>query len=251
MSTATTTIGRLKRSLLYASLFGMRDFFTKEFDLRETQIVITDEQRIALKRKLERALGDTTKAPKMFPVAFFKITSLGIDSERGGAAIRNIARRGITQMVNVEQATIKKGFWFPVNIPMELHYFHYDVEETLNFIETVIILAATKQMVFRMQLDGGVNWVCEIDAPDPSLNLPDAEKSNNQLPGYGEVVFNFTLKTRAGFDLDVAKLNDMGKITTYTLVPGDPGGGEQQEHVTYRDYRDHEATFGTDPENLK
>lgn len=193
-----------KSSLLASSLHGMRTLLERELDLKNLLIGTNDTMIAEFRRKNHLE----------YPHAYLVITELiGVRDQNN---TRNIQRLGIIGSVdNALKATSSKGFIFPVNVAVELHYSDNDPMRVLIMAEALAMLSMMGGLSFSMSC-GGIEYTVRLEIPDStSIPLGSAESSN--APDATEMSINIVMHTYAGFFKDVSAVQK-GSADTSLII---------------------------------
>jgi hypothetical protein len=154
-----------------------------------------------------------------FPYGFFRLNSFEI--MRDAQVNKILKRHGTTLTVDeVTNATISKGYLFPCNLSVELHFIHNEPYEVLNLIEKCAILGAVDGFSFTVDMPGTSDWVVGVMMDEGPIEVPQVELENESDAAAFDIVMNFTLKTRVGVVKNVPKINNEGHVTRNIGVPG-------------------------------
>lgn len=154
-----------------------------------------------------------------YPHAWYRIQTMNYQVEAGGLP-KNIGRFGsgwsITKR-NGEGATnaiVFNNHYFPVTLNLTLTARFMQTAEALTFIQKVLIGSATEMMSFEIEMPT-TRWTVRVLNEGNSVPFPNIEDLDNASsdPGVMEIEIPFIVMTKIGFNMELAKINNLGEIT--------------------------------------
>lgn len=199
-----------KQTQMYASFQGVQRVFKKFFGLKDLPFVHNNELKMMQRQQIEPS----------YPYAYMSVTSIGIpDGAMPGAAL---ARHGAGFSIDTSNSTVQKHFYFQIQIQLEFHYVTNDTLDALLFMNKALLLINAKKFSFRLKTNG-VSGIVGITTDTPELQLPRADKENEDDPEAHDLVMNFRVATWTGLSRAVAKVNNDGLITFAAMVANADG----------------------------
>lgn len=187
---------------LFLSLLGFRKSLSRHLGLKAMPLIMHDNLKAAL---------DKEDFPG-YPYGYFRISSLEV--KRDGQANKTLRRHGSTLTLEaITNAVVQKGYLFPCEIMVELHFIHNDSPEVLLFIEKCAILGAVDGFSFQVDMPGSTSWTVGVTMEEGPISIPDVELESESDAAAFDISVQFRINTRAGIVKNVPKINNEGKIT--------------------------------------
>ena len=205
-----------KQTHLYGSFQGVQRAFKKFFDLQELPFVHNNELKMMQRQKFEPS----------YLYAYMSVTAIGIpEGAMNGATL---ARHSAGFQVDGSNSTITKFFFFPIQVQLEFHYVTNDTLDAILFINKALLMINAKKFSFRLKANG-VSGVVGITTDTTEVQLPRADKENEDDPESHDLVLNFRVNTWNGVSRKVAKVNNDGKIEMNAVIVDGDGNISDEE----------------------
>lgn len=218
---------------LKASLFGVQRQIRRGFGLNRFVFSMHNNPKQGI-----RALNNQSTD---YPYGWFKINTFGLNREFIANA-KNIGRAGSGYAIGKEptNATVVRNYYLPVALSGSLYIKFMDMEQSLLFIQQMLIAHATEMLGFELEMPT-TKWTVRFLIEGDSIPFPNIEDlDDGSTPGSFELEIPFTIQTKIGFNLDTAKINNYGEITVNTQLDTgeadfDPEQAETSSSEPYED----------------
>lgn len=189
---------------LTASLIGFKQSFIQNFGIRKFPLVMHDNPLKAVKK----LYGDAH-----YPYGYFRMNNLVLSDEI--SITQNIRRMGssvtLSDLVN---ATVNKNFMFAADITIECKLLDNDMERILDFVQKLAIINACRLLSFDVKLPSGEEWNVNVKADTNGAAIPSPMDEDEAKASVYEIDFSYTIQSKIGISKEVAKINNLGTITT-------------------------------------
>lgn len=187
---------------VYLSLLGFRKSISRHLGLKALPLLMYDDTKAVLRRIQSVD----------YPYGYFRLNSF--DIPRDSQVNKTLRRHGSTLTLDeVTNATISKGYLFPCTLMVEFHFIHNDPQQVLNLVEKSAILGAVDGFSFTVEMEGTSGWTVGVMMEEGPIQIPIAELESETDASAFDVIFNFSIKTRAGIVKSVPKINNEGRIS--------------------------------------
>lgn len=226
-----------KDNLLGIVLQGLTAVLSRELDLKNLRLTMTDEAKRDIHLDATKNdLGDDTKnQPVTLPYGYLMVSEIA--PEKGRIPFKNIKRMGLTMgLSDVTSATSQKAYLFPVNLSLELHYFVASAEDALYTAAAMALLSGASAFNFDIQLSPpqGIRFNNRLGFID-NLSIPITEVNTPATAGASEIVMPMVLETFIGFIRDVAAVNgDTPTVTSFSVATGTGPDEIRSTHLVER-----------------
>lgn len=199
---------------LFLSLLGFRKSISRHLGLKTLPFIMHDNPKAVVRRDQDAE----------FPYGYFRMRSFEI--KRDGQANKTLRRHASTiTLEEVTNAAIRKGYLFPCEIMLELHFMHNDPQEVLLLIEKCSILGAVDGFSFKVDMPGTTDWTVGVLLDEGPVDIPEVELENESDAAAFDIQLQFRMTTRVGIVKDVPKINNEGRVTRGIGVEGAPTEG--------------------------
>jgi hypothetical protein len=211
-------------SAIYSTLYGLRsslirNFSTEPFNLRELPVVLTDNAKAALRRKLTTALQSDSL---LHPYMYLELAT--VEAVKDQNAYKTIQKLGYVNRHVETASSLSRGFLFPAKISTNFHYVDNDIERTLQFVEQLLLLSHSGNLNFTLIYAGSHEWVGNVSCDD-SVSFPKASLEDPSQPGELDVSITLSVDTKIGFVKSVYRVNEQAPtVNINSPMPSAHGG---------------------------
>lgn len=208
--------GMLRNSTsLRATIFGLQRQIRQGFQFKRFVWSVHNNPKQGI-----RALNNQSTE---YPYGWFKLPTMAFDREVGPNA-KNIGRFGsgwaLGTAEDVANAVVLKNFYFPVTIQGTMYMKFMDVNQALLFCQQILLASITEMLGFKITMPTD-SWTVRV-LIDDSIPLPNIEDlDDGSTPGSFELEIPITIKTKIGFNLEQAKINNYGEVTEQVEIDMD------------------------------
>lgn len=168
------------------------------------------------------------KDPKLeYPMGWWKVTTMQYNTEFALANAKSIGRFGsgwkvATDGAGATNAVVLNNHYFPALLDATLTMRFLTEEQALSFIQKAMIASITEMMTFNVEMPT-TKWAVRVLLSGNQLPFPDVPDLDEGTSDKGiiEIEIPYQIHTKIGFNMEVAKINNLGAITTRTKVDGD------------------------------
>ncbi len=207
-----------KSTPLFATLYGFRKSLMSALGISALPMITHNDTKAVLKRE---------HGPS-YPYAYFRLADVRV--KRDEQNLKLIRRHASSiQLSDFTNATITKGFLFPAELNVEVHWIHNNIVDTVNFVEKIGILSGVDGFSFTVHVPGisKDGWTASVSMDDSPIAIPPAELEDASNPSAYDISFNLTIRTKSGIMKEVPKINNEGTVTRRVGVE-DPRDGSLQ-----------------------
>ncbi len=208
--------------------------FTKSGSLLATLSGVTERFRVILGvPNIVRAQHDNPKGnlklkdPKLeYPMGWWKATSMQYAADHDTSRPKNIGRFGSGWKVQTQggatNAVVMQNYYFPFLIDATLTLRFLTEEQALAVLQRAIIASATEMMTFNVQMPS-TKFNVRVLLSGNQTQFPDvaALEDGSSDKGIIEMELSYQIFTKVGFNMETAKINNLGEVTVRTSVDGE------------------------------
>lgn len=196
---------------LKATLFGIQRQIRRGFGM--TRFVFTMHNNP--KQGLRALFNQSTD----YPYGWFKINTFSLNRELIANG-KNIGRFGSGWAIGQEPANAVaiRNFYFPAVLQGSFYVKFMHMDQALLFSQQLLIAHATEMLSFELSMPT-THWTVRLLLEGDSIPFPIIEDlDDGSTPTSMEIEIPFTIQTKIGFNMDTAKINNYGEITTNTNI---------------------------------
>lgn len=170
-----------------------------------------------------------TKDPKLqYPMGWWKATNIAYAQDQSTANPKSIGRFGsgwkvATDGAGATNAIVLNNHYFPVTIDATLTMRFLTEAQALAFIQKALIASITEMMTFNVQMPTTKFAVRTLLSGNqiPFPNVDDLDEGQSDK-GIIELELSYQIfGGKIGFNMEVAKINNLGEVTTRTSIKDD------------------------------
>lgn len=179
-------------------------FLNLEKDLR---LVQTDDLK-----QFMRVGVDSPDAMKIkYPYGVYSVTNIGADLESKNFKSVGRNSEGFTTISDMVNASLSKGFLFPVKVSLKVAYFADDFDDAVATAIRMSLASALTKLSTRVTYKG-FSWIIDIRLETTDNPMESIEKENEQNTNVYPLSFDFILRTSIGSIKTVSKVNNRGDV---------------------------------------
>lgn len=188
---------------LLATLIGFKKSFQAGLGIEKFPLVMHDNPRKAIKKAYKSS---------KYPYGYFRMSNLELDTDQN--FFQNIRRMGSNVSVKeLENVLVTKGFYFPAKVSIDVVYLDDDIENVINYVQKLAIIAACRTLSFDVALPNTQHWNVNVTSDNLGASFPTPVEDDEDKPAVYEIESSFVLHTKIGIEKVVAKINNEGTIT--------------------------------------
>lgn len=170
---------------------------------------------------IRKLMGNTNDVPIEYPYGFFSISSIGHDTAGPNAknAARNEAGRAVSG--DMSNTDIFKLYRLQVKLTVEVVLRFDKFTQMLKFVERFVWALAAKGYNTGIVLENKDHWNVVVGG-DATISIPKATIDDETRPGIYEIVHQLEITTQIGYDVEVPKINNEGRVTTNVVAGNSP-----------------------------
>ncbi|QZE56336.1 hypothetical protein pEaSNUABM40_00140 [Erwinia phage pEa_SNUABM_40] len=199
--------GMLKNSTsLKATIFGFQRQFRQGFNLKRFVWSVHNNPK--------QGIRATNNYSTDYPYGWFKLPTMAFDRELLGNP-KNVSRHGSGWAIGEHDtnAIVVTNYYFPVTLSGTLFVKFMNVDQALLFSQQLLIASISELLSFKIIMPTA-EWTVRVQVEGDSIPLPNIEDlDDGSTPGSFELEIPITIKTKIGFNLEQAKINNYGEIT--------------------------------------
>ncbi len=205
--------GLLKNSTsLKATIFGFQRQFRQGFGLKRFVWSVHNNPK--------QGIRATNNQSTDYPYGWFKLPTMTFDRELlpnpknvsrhgSGWALGRVTQDGLADT----NAIIVTNYYFPVTLQGTLYVKFMDVDQALLFNQQLLIASISELLGFSIEMPSA-KWSVRVLVDGDSVPMPNIEDlDEGSTPGSFELEIPITIKTKIGFNMEQAKINNYGEVT--------------------------------------
>ena len=208
--------GMLRNSTaLRATIFGFQRQFRQGFGLKRFVWSVHNNPK--------QGIRATNNQSTDYPYGWFKIPTMAFDRELLSNP-KSVSRFGSGWSIGQQDGTnaiVVTNYYFPVTLQGSLYVKFMNIDQALLFVQQLLIASISELLSFKIQMPTS-EWTVRVLVDGDSVPLPNIEDlDDGSTPGSFELEIPVTIKTKIGFNLEQAKINNYGEITEYVQIDMD------------------------------
>lgn len=209
--------GMLKSSTsLRASIFGFQRQFRQGFNLKRFVWSVHNNPK--------QGIRATNNQSTEYPYGWFKLPTMAFDRELMSNP-KTAARHGTGWAIGEQDtnAIVVNNYYFPVTLQGSLYMKFMNIDQALLFTQQLLIASISELLSFSIEMPT-TKWTVRVQVDGDSVPLPNIDDlDEGSTPGSFELEIPITIKTKIGFNLEQAKINNYGEVTDSIEIDMDLG----------------------------
>ncbi|ARW58777.1 hypothetical protein HOS33_gp137 [Erwinia phage vB_EamM_Y3] len=199
--------GMLRNSTsLRATIFGFQRQFRQGFGLKRFVWSVHNNPK--------QGIRATNNYSTDYPYGWFKLPTIAFDRETLSNP-KTVARHGSGWAVGGSDtnAIVVTNYYFPVNMSGTLFVKFMNVDQALLFVQQLLVASISDLLSFSIEMPTA-KWTVRVSVEGDSIPMPTIEDlDDGSTPGSFELEIPILIKSKIGFNLEQAKINNYGEVT--------------------------------------
>lgn len=204
-------------SSLRASIFGVQRQMRQGFGLKRFVWSVHNNPK--------QGIRATNNQSTEYPYGWFKLPTIAFDRELMPNP-KTIARFGSGWAMGTTgdtNAIVVTNYYFPVTLNGSFFIKFMDIDQALLFTQQLLIASITELLSFQIDMPAS-KWTVRVLLDGDSIPMPTIDNlDEGSTPGSFELEIPFSIKTKIGFNLEQAKINNYGEVTENVEIDIDLG----------------------------
>ncbi|QYW03445.1 hypothetical protein pEaSNUABM34_00143 [Erwinia phage pEa_SNUABM_34] len=215
--------GLMKNSTsLRTSIFGVQRQLCRGFGLKRFVWSVHNNPKQGIRANNNQSTE--------YPYGWFKLSTIAFDRELLGNP-KNVARFGSGWAMGKDDtnAIVVTNYYFPVTMSGSFFIKFMDIDQALLFTQQLLIASITELLSFKIEMPTSA-WTVRVLLDGDSIPMPAIDNlDEGSTPGSFELEIPFSIKTKIGFNLEQAKINNYGEVSENVEIDMDLGLPDDEE----------------------